>query len=67
MKFFENFDFKVLCFLKMYPIFVGSFHNFGRSDDDMIQWTNAYFPQMYTWFDAHPDKKSWTVSIPLQV
>ena len=28
--------FKVLCFLKMHPIFVGSVHNFGRSDDDMI-------------------------------
>ena len=39
MKFFENFLvlFKVLSFLKMRPIFVGSVHNFGRSDDDTIQ------------------------------
>jgi hypothetical protein len=28
--------FKVLCFLKMCPIFVSSVHNFGRSDDDII-------------------------------
>ena len=26
----------VLCFLKMCPIFVGSVHNFGRSDHDII-------------------------------
>ena len=31
MKFFENFN-----FLKMCPIFVGSVHNFGKSDDDII-------------------------------
>ena len=28
--------FKVLCFLKMCPIFVSFVHNFGRSDNDMI-------------------------------
>ena len=33
---YKNKTFKVLCFLKMHPIFVGSVHNFGRSDDDMI-------------------------------
>ena len=26
----------LLCFLKMCPIYVGSVHNFGRSDDYMI-------------------------------
>ena len=31
MKFFENFN-----FLKMCPIFVGSVHNFGKSDGDII-------------------------------
>ena len=36
MKFFENFDFKVLYLLKMCPIFVGSVHNFGKSDNDII-------------------------------
>ena len=36
MKFFENFDFKVLYLLKMCPIFVGSVHNFGKSSDDII-------------------------------
>ena len=30
MKFFENFDFKVLYLLKMSPIFVGPVHNFGK-------------------------------------
>ena len=35
MKFFENFDFKVLYFLKICPIFVCSIHNFGKSDDDI--------------------------------
>ena len=30
------FIFKTLNFLKMSPIFVGSVHNFGRSDDDTI-------------------------------
>jgi hypothetical protein len=28
--------FKVLSLLKMCPIFVGSVHNFGKSDDDVI-------------------------------
>ena len=28
--------FKMLYLLKMFPIFVGSLHNFGRSDGDMI-------------------------------
>ena len=37
MTFFENFDFKILYFLKMCPIFVGSADNFGRSDDDMVK------------------------------
>ena len=36
MNFFENFDFKVLYLVKMCPIFVGSVHNFGKSDDDII-------------------------------
>ena len=30
MKFFKTLIFKVLCFLKVWPIFVGSVHNFGR-------------------------------------
>ena len=33
----------MLYFLKLCPIFVGSFHNFGKSDDDKIYWKNAYF------------------------
>ena len=33
---FEFFFFKYFFFLKMCPIFVGSVHNFGRSDDDII-------------------------------
>jgi hypothetical protein len=33
---FEIFDFKILYFLKLCPIFVGSVHNFGRSDNDKI-------------------------------
>ena len=28
--------FKILYFLKLRPIFVGSVHNFGKSDDDKI-------------------------------
>ena len=35
MKILENFV-KVLYLLKMCPIFVGSVHNFGKSDDDII-------------------------------
>ena len=35
MIFFENFDFKVLCFLMMCPIFVCSVNNFGRPDNDL--------------------------------
>ena len=35
---FWVFDFKILYFLKMCPIFVGSTNNFGRRDDDMIKW-----------------------------
>ena len=33
---FENFDFLDTFFLKLCPIFVGSVHNFGKSDDDII-------------------------------
>ena len=45
--------FKVVYLLKMCPILVSSVHNFGRSDDDIIQWKNAYFP----WFDAQLDQQ----------
>ena len=34
--FLKTLIFKELCFLKMCPIFVGSVHNFGRSDNGMI-------------------------------
>ena len=37
----------------MCPILVSSVHNFGRSDDDIIQWKNAYLP----WFDAQLDQQ----------
>ena len=36
MKFFENFDFKVLYSLEMCPIIFSSVHNLGRSYDDII-------------------------------
>ena len=32
-------------------------HNFGRSDDDMIQCKNGYFQYMHTQFDAQLDQK----------
>ena len=32
-------------------------HNFCRSDDDMIQWKNAYFQYMHMWFAAQLDQK----------
>ena len=34
-------------------------HNFGRSDDDIIQGKNAYFPYIDadTWFDPQLDQK----------
>ena len=35
--------FKVLYFLRICPIFVSSLDNFGRSDDDMIQWKSFGF------------------------
>ena len=35
-QFLQILIFKVLCFLKKGPIFVGSVHNFGRSEDDML-------------------------------
>ena len=58
--------FRLLYFLKMYPIFVGSVHNFGRSDDAIIYIVkNAYLhsnTKMHLWFDAHLDQKSVTVS-----
>ena len=34
---FENFDFQILYFLKLYPIFVGYVQKFGKSDNDMIK------------------------------
>ena len=36
---YQNYEiliFKILYFLKLCPIFVGSVHNFGKSDDDKI-------------------------------
>ena len=36
MRFFENLIFKILYDLKMCPIFVGSVHNFGKSDNGII-------------------------------
>ena len=60
----------------MCPIFVGSLHNFGRSDRNKFFWSTKvhesplfsekmlrYFHQMYTWFRAQLDQKSVTVSI----
>ena len=32
-------------------------HNFGKSDDDMIQGKNAYFHQMHIWFHVQLDQK----------
>ena len=43
----SNFSiFYLFYFLKMSPIFVGSVHNFGRSDDDLTE-AGAY-PQLPT-------------------
>ena len=36
LTFLKTLIFKVLYLLKMCPIFVGSVHNFGKSDDDII-------------------------------
>ena len=36
MKFLKTLIFNVLYLLKMCPIFVGSVHNFGKSEDDII-------------------------------
>ena len=40
---------KILYFLKMCPIFVGSVHNFGRSDSDINLGKNACFQFMHTY------------------
>ena len=32
-------------------------NNFGRSDNDKIQWKNAYFHQMHLWFHAQLAQK----------
>ena len=50
--------FKAICLLKMCPIFVGSVHNAGRSDNYMS--ISNYC--ISTWFDAHVDQKYWSVS-----
>ena len=50
--FFFNFIFKTLNFLKMSPIFVGSVHNFGRSDHDMTVKFFLFPLNMNTWFHA---------------
>ena len=61
--FLKTLIFKVFCFLKMWPILVGSVHNFCRSYDGMIIvkkclfWLYAYMFWCPTW-----SKKSWTVS-----
>ena len=40
-----------------FAIFKEVVNNFGRSDDDMIYWKNAYFQYISLWFDAQLDKK----------
>ena len=40
-----------------FEIFVKVVHNFGRSDDDMIVWKNAYFHYIKTWFNAQLGQK----------
>ena len=47
----KNWIFKKLYFLKLCPIFVGTFDNFGKSED-------AYFHYMHT-FMSNLIKKSW--------
>ena len=41
----------------MCPIVVSSVHNFGKSDDDIIQWKNASFQYMHLWFHAQLAQK----------
>ena len=40
-----------------FVIFEEFVHNFGRSDDDMIKWKNAYFQYMHTWLGAQLDQQ----------
>ena len=63
MKFFENFDFLRLCFLKMCPIFVGSVHDFGSSDK-MTLFSEKILISNKCLHGLMPNliKKSWTVS-----
>ena len=45
-------------FLKMCPIFVGSVHNFGKSDDDIIYYKNASIQCMHLWFQTQLAQKN---------
>ena len=31
-------------------------HNFGKYEDDIISWKNAYFHYMHTWFHVQLDQ-----------
>ena len=39
-----------------FEIFDKVAHDFGKSDDVLIQLKNAYFQQMYQWFDDQLDQ-----------
>ena len=57
MKVFENFDFQKLYFLKMWPVFVGTLNNCGRSEDNIM-----FSNRCISGFMPNLIKKSWTVS-----
>ena len=53
--------FKILYFLKLGLIFVGSVHNFGRSDDDKFSEKMLISTRCIHGFMSNLIKKSWTL------
>ena len=63
MNFLKYFIFKVLYLLKMCPIFVGSVHNFCKSDDDTLFSEKVLiFARCISGLMPNLIKKSWTDS-----
>ena len=63
MDFLKTLILKVFGLLKMCPIFVGSVHDFGKSDDDIILGKKCFFP-IHESVVSCPTctQKSWMVS-----
>ena len=59
--------FKVLYFLKMCPIFVGSVHNFGKSEDYLVKKYLFPIDALVVWCPTWSKNLGWTLTWKFQL